>query len=606
MHTPLIKSPRYGSHGTASNTVMSSVSRAAAVVLVIGMFATPDLVSQQSVGRDVQMLVGRAEAYSQAGRWDSARTVWNLVVTANPYSAVGWYGLGTAEARVGRQREAVTALARYVELGGGAPTERRFFGGNAPADVAYSIATLHAQAGARDSAAFWLQRALKLGLRDPLQIGRDSALRNLWGDARFKRFAPAVPVSRVAGWQADVQYLRDEIARVHPELGERMASISRAAADLVSDSPRLSADAFVVRLQRMLKLAGAGHTGIVLQGIEQWNRALPINFETLRDTLFIVAADSAYADLVGARVLRIGQKSVSTALAAIDSLASVDNQFGVYRARMRLLRWPQVSAVLGLAPDDSTAEFEVETLRGIRKQVLVRARSNRYLDYLGGPPGYTPLAGAPGWITLDSVGTGVLPLSRRDLRNPHWFTYLPETRTVYFAFNGVVDAPGESVAQFSANLLRFIDSVGADRLIVDLRANNGGNSLLLLPLTDGIARSRVNRRGRLYVFISPYTYSAGMNAAVLLERHTQAMFVGEPTPSQPNWVGESNTFFLPYSRVAVSVSDLYWQSSWPFDQRRWIAPALYAPPTRASRIARRDPALEAVLAFPVPSGDGVP
>jgi len=341
---------------------------------------------------------------------------------------------------------------------------------------------------------------------------------------------------------------------------------------------------------------------IALEGIERWNKTLPVNFETLSDSLYIVAADSAYADLVGARILGIGGKRVEAALPILDSLASVDNKFGVYRARARNLRWPQVSAALGLAPNDSTAQFLVQTLGGVRKSVIIRARSNRYADFSGGPPGYTLIAGAPNWVTVDSLTRDApLPLSRRDLRSPHWFTYLPETRTVYFAFNSVVNDSRESLAQFATRLLRFVDSARADRLIVDLRANNGGNSRLLLPLTDGIAASRVNRPGGLYVLIGPYTYSAAMNAAALLERHTQATLVGEPTPSSPNWVGESNNFYLPNSRVTLSVSDLYWQTSWPFDRRKWIAPSVYLPPTLAMRRARRDTALEAVLAAPLPS-----
>jgi hypothetical protein len=65
-------------------------------------------------------------------------------------------------------------------------------------------------------------------------------------------------------------------------------------------------------------------------------------------------------------------------------------------------------------------------------------------------------------------------------------------------------------------------------------------------------------------------------------------------------VGESNNFYLPNSRLTVSVSDLYWQISWPFDQRRSIYPSVYLPPTLAMRRARRDAALEAILAAPLP------
>ena len=548
---------------------------------------------------ETQALVVRADAFTQREQWSEARDAWRRVLAANPYFARGWYSLGIVERNAGNRNEAIRAFAKYVEQGGAPPADRSFFGGNAPANVAYAIASLHAVAGRPDSAGHWLQQALALGLRDPFQFGRDSTFRALWADPRFAPFTRSRAPSRVEGWRADVRFLRNEVHRVHAGANANIRAFDAAADRLIADIPSLSENAFIVRLQRMLRLMRSGHTVLGLEGIERWNNTLPVNFETLSDSLYIVAADSAHADLVGARILAIGGQPVERALPIFDSLASLDNKFGVYRVRARLLRWPQVSAVLGLGPNDSTAEFLVQTLGGARKSVLIRARPNRYADFSGGPPGYSFIAGAPNWVTVDSLNPSApLPLSRRDLRSPYWFTFLPDTRTVYFSFNSVVDAPGESLAQFATRLLRFVDSARADRLIIDLRANNGGNTRLLPPLTDGIAASRVNRPGGLYVLIGPYTYSAAMNAAVLLERRTQATFVGEPTPSSPNWVGESNNFFLPNSRVTLSVSDVYWQTSWPFDQRKWLAPSVYLRPTLAMRRARRDAALEAVLAAP--------
>ena len=563
--------------------------------------AQPD-VQPRSAVVETETLVQRADSLTRLERWPEARDAWRRVLAANPHLARGWYMLGTVERNSGNRASAIGAFAKYLEQGGAPPIERAFFGGNAPADVAYAVAGLHAAAGHQDSAAHWLQHSLELGLRNPFRIGRDSTFRGLWTHPRFARFVATRAKTREEGWKADVAYLRNEIRRVHAGPNANMRAVEAAADRLMADIPSLSEGAFVVRVQRMLALAGSGHTVIALEGIERWNNTLPVNFETLSDSLYIVAADRAYADLVGARIIAVGGKPVGEALAMLDSLASVDNRFGVYRARARFLRWPQLSFALGLAPTDTTASFLVETLGGVRKSVTIRARSNRYADFSGGPAGYTLIAGAPAWATVDSLARSApLPLSRRDLRTPYWFTHMPDKRTVYFAFNSVVDASTESLARFAARLLRFVDSAKVDRLIVDLRANNGGNSRLLLPLTDGIAASRVNRPGGLYVLIGPYTYSAAMNAATLLERHTQATFVGEPTPSPPNWVGESNNFYLPYSRVTLSVSDVYWQTSWPFDQRKWIAPSVYLPPTLAMRRARRDAALEAVLAAPLRS-----
>ena len=85
-----------------------------------------------------------------------------------------------------------------------------------------------------------------------------------------------------------------------------------------------------------------------------------------------------------------------------------------------------------------------------------------------------------------------------------------------------------------------------------------------------------------------------------IERETNAIFAGEPSGSRPNFTGETATFRLPYSQAIANVSDLYWQTSWPFDDRPWIAPEIYLPPTFEAYRQNRDPVLEAILAGRAP------
>jgi hypothetical protein len=105
----------------------------------------------------------------------------------------------------------------------------------------------------------------------------------------------------------------------------------------------------------------------------------------------------------------------------------------------------------------------------------------------------------------------------------------------------------------------------------------------------------VNQRGRLFVIIGRRTFSAAMNCASLLELHTPATFVGEPTGSRPNFVGESTSFLLPYARYRVFCSSRYWQHVTSTDERPWIAPEIVAEPTAADYAANRDPAMAAIL-----------
>ncbi len=163
--------------------------------------------------------------------------------------------------------------------------------------------------------------------------------------------------------------------------------------------------------------------------------------------------------------------------------------------------------------------------------------------------------------------------------------------------NRVQDAAIEPMAAFTERLFAFVDTHPVEKLVLDLRWNDGGNTFLSLPLLHRIVGSPLNRRGSLFVIIGRRTFSAAQNMASFLNLHTEAIFVGEPTGSSPTFVGETSYWTLPYSRVEMNVSDLRWVGTWPGDYRIWIAPEIYTPPTFAAYRENRDPAMEAILAL---------
>src|SRR5262249_3854827 len=162
----------------------------------------------------------------------------------------------------------------------------------------------------------------------------------------------------------------------------------------------------------------------------------------------------------------------------------------------------------------------------------------------------------------------------------------------YFQFNRVRNDDKESLAKFTERLMKFVGENDVQKLVIDMRWNNGGDTFLGHPLLLRlIGNDKVNRQGKLFVLIGRRTYSAAQNMATYFERYTNATFVGEPTGSSPNSIGEEAPITLPYSKVMANVSHLFWQSSWPQDQRVWLAPQIYLPPTFADFRAGRDPAL---------------
>jgi hypothetical protein len=100
---------------------------------------------------------------------------------------------------------------------------------------------------------------------------------------------------------------------------------------------------------------------------------------------------------------------------------------------------------------------------------------------------------------------------------------------------------------------------------------------------------------RLFVLIGRRTFSACQNFVNWLDRMAHPIFIGEPTGSKPNFIGETTNVVLPYSRVQGSISSrIHFDSFWG-DERQWIAPHIPIELSSEDYFANRDPVLEAVL-----------
>ena len=179
-----------------------------------------------------------------------------------------------------------------------------------------------------------------------------------------------------------------------------------------------------------------------------------------------------------------------------------------------------------------------------------------------------------------------------------WCTTLADARTLYVQYNRVRDTPEESVERFVDRVFTMVGREGLHRLILDIRLNGGGNMSLNRPLIHRLIRcDALNQWGKFFVIIGRLTFSAAMNLAVDLERHTRALFVGEPTGARPNHYGENADIVLPHSGLRCTASALWWQYSDPRDDRPWIAPDIPAALWSADYAANRDPAVEAILRY---------
>jgi hypothetical protein len=102
----------------------------------------------------------------------------------------------------------------------------------------------------------------------------------------------------------------------------------------------------------------------------------------------------------------------------------------------------------------------------------------------------------------------------------------PVDRTVYVAFTSLRNEDGERIPAFMRRMFASADSAGAERLVIDVRSLTGSDARLLVPLIKGVAtRDHFLHVGALSVIVGPNSYSPSQNAATLLQRYANPIFV---------------------------------------------------------------------------------
>ena len=395
-------------------------------------------------------------------------------------------------------------------------------------------------------------------------------------------------------WREDLRHMAREMEARHKNLFHTTPreQFDAAVKKLHERIPALARHQIIVELARIAASIGDGHTNVApTRDPKVGFRALPVKLYLFKDGLFVRAAERGHAELLGARVVKIGDLAVEEAINRAREIIGRDNEMGVRFFAPHLLAMPEVLHALGLSESPDAARF---TFEKAGRQQFVTLKAYGPADLL--PPD-TDLSWMAKEDWVDMRDGAPAPLWLKDPKNKFWFERLPDSKVVYAQLNEVGNKSDESLADFAKRLLAYVETNDVERLVLDLRLNRGGNGSLLRPLVVGLVKSKVNRRGRLLVLMGRSTWSAAQFLLNRLEDYTEVVFVGEPSGSKGNAYGDSRRITLPHSGVTVRVSIYYWQEWHPMDARPWTAPDVTAELSSEDYRAGRDPALGAALAY---------
>jgi tetratricopeptide (TPR) repeat protein len=387
--------------------------------------------------------------------------------------------------------------------------------------------------------------------------------------------------------RADLAYFGQEFPRLH--VGSQRAfdaqKMKARIAELEAMAEELSPNQRALEIFGLFAMGetGTGHTMAFPYQPALDGRIYPFSTWWFDDGLFITAAESRLTDTVGARVSSIGGTPTDVALERLKRYVSSDNDSGIRASMPRLLGMVEPLVALGLAEPDGRLRLGLDG-DGPREVLVEPATLTSWRGMRWSSKTQFPTEDA--WSPAD--------LRRR--RYPFSLDYRAESKTLVLDLNRVDNRSDESLREFAARLDETARNSPVERLIIDLRANEGGNNDLTVPLVDMLSGHPVlDRHGALYVLIGPRTFSAAANFACALERRTRAIFVGETSGFAPNHYGDATWHVLPGSKMVVRIASRLWQEDLPGVERASLEPDLAVPFLSQDHFSGADPVLEAAI-----------
>jgi hypothetical protein len=412
-------------------------------------------------------------------------------------------------------------------------------------------------------------------------------------------------------WREDLQFAVDIFL-------ERDRSFSPAARqqfrDIITNLQKTveskTDEQIIVELAKAVALSKNAHTRLYILRNRSELRRYPIRVWQFADGLYVVRATPEYSELLGAKILRISGRSVEAIKQSVDPLFAGNASWLNYMSSYTMTS-PDVLIGLGLIASDGNAEIEFKNRGGKKvkrrlEPLPLRKSSETTESWWDLSPTLPRKDGL--WVSALSPEVARLPLYLQNAERQYWSQYLPNDRLFYIQFNRSGNAPsGEPFAEFEKRVLIELQSVNADKIVVDMRFNTGGNLDVAKPFMERLAALAKERKKKIYVITGRATFSAGLFHAMQLRQHAKAIMIGEPTGDELDFWAEGGNIIMPNSKLTLHYADRFHSYS-PVErtelkQYLWTdsdlsitkaAPDIIVKMKARDYFDGRDPALEAV------------
>lgn len=378
---------------------------------------------------------------------------------------------------------------------------------------------------------------------------------------------PPEPVRGVAKaqWHSDLAFFSREMPKRHINAFHAVTreQFDAAVRELDARIDAAPDDEIVCGFMRLAALIGDGHTIVKLPG--NWHRLL-IKAAAFDDAWRVTAATPANRDLVGQRITAIDGVPIAEVVKRLMTLQSQDETEVLQRAGLTpIVVVPEILHGLGIATSSSEVTLTTDAATEVVKSIAFGDQLKQE------------------WISAQRD----VPLAQRNPAAAFEILPMPEAKAVFVEWRRYDD-----LAANAARLWQLVDAGKAEKVIIDLRQNGGGD--FNVGRKQMVAQLAKRPAVKGFVLVGARTFSAAMVNAIDFRNTAHATLVGGPIGEKPNSYAEDDEFVLPASHLVVDYSTRFYKFV-PDDAPNVVLPDVRAVATWDDFVAGRDPALERAL-----------
>lgn len=256
----------------------------------------------------------------------------------------------------------------------------------------------------------------------------------------------------------------------------------------------------------------------------------PFRIKLLNNRYYITAIESEKKKFVGSQIVSLNSYPIDNVIPRISEVITHENEVVLQNAIEQWIYEPDFLKYLDIVDETFSLEVQTESERLILEpsEMLEKELYN---------------------LRAENIKNSET-LNRKGL---YWTKYFEDLKTYYLQYNECEDITEEEILE----IIGDIKKNKVNFVVVDLRNNIGGSSLILDPLTKFLFDNQA-----IYtpvVFISNVTYSAAIINALNILDCKNSISIGTKTSGSPTKFGETTTITLPNTDIDIVISTKYFE-----------------------------------------------